>query len=218
MKKTILFLILLNAVSLVFAQAFEDKIEFSKKTQPCLVMNYDYPNEAVENAIISRMDKLGYKGKEEKGLFNKDKGFRVYKGIYIHEISSNRYDYILKVERKSRKESDQTVLYFFIQKDNDNIMSSLPAEDIGKAKSFLYNLLPDIEAANLEIQILAQEETVSKAEKKFRSLQSDKEDMEKRMKKLQDDIKQNEKDQDDQQAEIESLKKILEDLRSKRKN
>lgn len=218
MKKFILSLTILFTSSIIFAQAFEDKIEYAKKTQPCIVMNYSYPPEAVENAIISRMNKLGYKGKEEKGLFNKDKGFRVYKETYIQDISSSRYDYILKVERKSRKESDETVLYFLIQKDNENVMSALAAEDMGRAKSFLYNLLPEIEAANLELQILAQEETVTKAEKKFRSLQSNKEDMEKRVKKLQDDIKQNEKDQENQQAEIETQKKLLEELRGKRKN
>ena len=138
MKKFILSLTILFTSSIIFAQAFEDKIEYAKKTQPCIVMNYSYPPEAVENAIISRMNKLGYKGKEEKGLFNKDKGFRVYKETYIQEISSSRYDYILKVERKSRKESDETVLYFLIQKDNENVMSALAAEDMGRAKSFLY--------------------------------------------------------------------------------
>ena len=110
MKKFILYLIFICASFVSFAQAFEDKIEYAKKSQPCIVMNYSYPPEAVENAIISKMNKLGYKGKEEKGLFNKDKGFRVYKETYIQEISSSRYDYILKVERKSRKESDETVV------------------------------------------------------------------------------------------------------------
>jgi len=218
MKKILVPLVLIFYSSIVFAQAFEDKIEFTKKTQPCLVMNYSYPPQAVENAIINKMSKMGFKGKEEKGLFNKDKGFRIYKNTYIQEISSSRYDYIMKVERKSRKEDDETVLYFLIQKDNENIMSSLLAEDLGKAKAFLYNLMPDIEAANLELKITAQEELVSKAEKKFRTLQGDKEEMEKRLKKLQDDIKQNEKDQVDQQAEIEAQKKALEELRNKRKN
>jgi len=218
MKKFILYLIFICASFESFAQAFEDKIEYTKKTQPCIVMNYSYPPQAVENAIINKMSKLGYKGKEEKGLFNKDKGFRVYKGTYIQEISSSRYDYILKVERKSRKEDDETVLYFLIQKDDENLLTTMQAEELGKAKAFLYNLMPDIEAANLELQITAQEEVVSKAEKKFRTLQGEKEEMEKRLKKLQDDIKQNEKDQVDQQAEIEAQKKALEELRNKRKN
>ena len=218
MKKIILYLVLICSAVAVSAQAFEDKIEYAKKSQPCIVMNYSYPPEAVENAIISKMNNLGYKGKEEKGLFNKDKGFRVYKGTYIQEISSSRYDYILKVERKNRKEEDETVLYFLIQKDDENLLTTMQAEELGKAKAFLYNLMPDIEAANLELQITAQEETVTKAEKKLRTLQADKEDMEKRLKKLQDDIKQNEKDQEDQQAEIETQKKLLEELRSKRKN
>ncbi len=218
MKKFILYLIFICASFVSFTQAFEDKIEYAKKSQPCIVMNYSYPPEAVENAIISKMNKLGYKGKEEKGLFNKDKGFRVYNGTYIQEISSSRYDYIIKVERKSRKEEDETVLYFLIQKDDENLLTTMQAEELGKAKAFLYNLMPDIEAANLELQITAQEETVTKAEKKFRTLQGDKEDMEKRLKKLEADIKQNEKDQEDQQAEIETQKKALEELRNKRKN
>ena len=217
MKKFILYLFFVSSSSILYAQASEDKIEFAKKIQPCLAINYSYSPEAVENAIISKMNKMGYKGKEEKGLFNKDKGFRVYKETNIQEISSSRYDYILKIERKSRKESDETVLYFLIQKDNESIVTTMPADELGKAKSFLYNLLPDIEAANLELQINAQEETVSKAEKKLRNLQNDKEDMERRLKKLNDDIKQNGTDREGQQAEIENQKKALEELRAKRK-
>ena len=217
MRKFVLSLIFLPASLLLKAQAYEDKIEYNKEKQACIVIEYNYSPQAVENAIISKMNKLGYKGREEKGMFNKDKGFRVYKEAMIGDISPSRYDYIINVDRKSKKESDAAVLYLIIMKDNGNALSRLNSEELGKAKSFLYNLVPDIEEADLELQIAAQEDMVVKAEKKLKSLQSDKDDMEKRIKKLQDDIKNNEKDQEKQNAEIENQRKALEALKGKRK-
>ena len=58
---------------------------------------------------------------------------------------------------------------------------------------------------------------VVKAEKRLKSLQSDKDDMERKIKKLQDDIKTNEKDQEKQNAEIENQRKALDALKGKRK-
>ena len=217
MRKFILSLIFLSSTFLLKAQAFEDKIEYNKEKQACLVMEYDFPPQAVENAIIAKMNKLGYKGKDEKGMFNKDKGFKVYKDAMVADISPSRYDFIVNIDRKSRKESDAAVLYLIVMKDNSNALSRLNTEELGNAKVFLTNLLPDIEAANLELQITAQEDVVAKAEKRLKNLQSDKDDMEKKIRKLQDDIKANEKDQEKQNAEIENQKKALESLIGKRK-
>jgi peptidoglycan hydrolase CwlO-like protein len=135
----------------------------------------------------------------------------------IGDISAGRYNYIVNVDRKSRKESDEAVLYLIIMKDDANALSRLNTEELGNAKAFLYNLLPEIEAENLELQILAQEEVLSKAEKKLKALQSDKDDMEKRLKKLQEDIEQNKKDQEKQTSEIEDQRKALDALKGKRK-
>ncbi len=74
-----------------------------------------------------------------------------------------------------------------------------------------------MEAADLELQIIAQEDVIVKAEKKLKGLRSDKEDMEKKIQKLQDDIKKNEKDQTDTQQDVENQKVNLETLKGKRK-
>lgn len=218
MKKMIFTAVFVFTCSFLIGQAREGKIGYNKENQPCLVMEYNFPPEAVENGFINKMDKLGYKGKEEKGMFNKDRGFRVYKDARISEISNNKMDYIINVEQKSKKEEDETILYFLINRNGDNALSKLNSGELGKAKSFLYNLLPDIEAANLELKISGQEEILSKAEKKMKTLQDDKEDMEKKIQKLQDDLKENEKEQEKQKEEVENQKKTLENLRDKRKN
>ena len=218
MRKLMLSLFaLLVIASTGFTQAYEGSIEYNKKKQPAFVIEYNYSVEAVENAIIQKMERLGYKGKEEKGLFNKDKGFRVYKNAFITDISSSSMDYIIEVDQKSRKEKDASILYLIIMKADENAMGHFDAYDVGRAKSFLNNLEPDVEAADLELQITGQEDVVAKAEKKFKNLQSDKADMENKIKKLQDDIQKNLKDQDAAQKDIESQKQALENLKFKRK-
>ncbi|HKB43851.1 MAG TPA: hypothetical protein VKC90_05665 [Chitinophagaceae bacterium] len=214
------FIFTISAIALLmatgFAQAYEGSIEYGKQKQQAFIIEYSYSPEAVENAIIQKMERMGYKGKEQKGMFNKDKGFIIFKSAYITDISDKSMDYIIKVEQKSRKEKDASILYLVINKDNENAMKSFDAYDVNRAKGFLNNLLPDVEAANLELQIKDQEEIVAKAEKKLKNLQSDREDMEKKIKKLQDDIKDNLKDQENTQKDIENQVQALEALKIKR--
>ena len=197
--------------------AYEGSIEFSKKKQDAYVIDYPYPPEAVENALVKKMESLGYKVKEEKGMFNKDKGFRVYKAAYITSINNTAMDYVFKVERKSRREKDESQLFMVVMKSDENQFRIFDALTVNNAKRFLDGLLPDVEAADLEIKIKDQEDVVSKAEKKQKNLESDLNDMEKRLKKLQEDIEQNKKDQEKQKQEIINQRTALDTLRSKRK-
>jgi hypothetical protein len=209
---------LISVTFQVSAQAKVDKVDFNKSKQDCFSIEYSFPTTAVENAFLLKMERIGYKGKEEKGLFNKDKGFRVYKEITISEISNKNYDYVINIEKESKRNDDKSVFYLLIMKESENLFTQLSAGEMANAKKYLADLVPEIEVANLELMIIAQEEILTKAEKKFKDMQDEKSDMEKKIAKLQDDIKRNEKDQEDQQKEIESQKKTLEDLKQKRKN
>ena len=212
MKKiSLLFLSVLVLAFSAFSQAYENDIQYAKKKQQGLAIDYSFPPEAVENAFVKKVEKMGYKPKEEKGILNRDKGFLVYKNIFLSDINRDRMDYMIKVERKSRKNSDESVLYMIMMKDGQNAMAVMDAYDVGNAKSFLNNMLPDIEAANLELQIKAQEEVVAKAEKKMSDLKSDQQSLEK---KLQD----NGTAQEATQKDIENQKQALGTLMGKRKN
>ncbi len=193
------------------AQAYEGNIQYDKKKQAAIAIDYSYPPDAVENAIIKRMERIGYKGKEEKGFLNKDKGFLIFKNAYITDISSERMDYVIKVERKSRKESDESELHMIMMKGDDNALGKMSAFSVRNAKLFLNEMLPDIEAAYLEIQIKDQEETVAKAEKKLQGLKDDQASLEK---KLQD----NRTAQETTQKDIEAQRQALGTLIGNRKN
>ena len=211
MKKISLLLMSVVIISAVAAaQAYEGTIQYDKKKQAAIAIDYAYPPEAVENAIIQRLEKLGYRAREEKGILNRDKGFLVFKNAYITDISIDKIDYIIKVERKSRKESEEAILYLIMNKEGGNSMEKMDSYDIGRAKSYLNNMLPDIETANLELLIKAKEEMVNKAEKKLKNLQSDKLELENK-------LTANSKMQDETIKDIETEKQNLETLRGKRK-
>jgi len=211
MKRFLLFICITFQVSApAFSQAYESSITYNKKKQKTITIDYAYPQEAVQNAIVQKIEKLGNAGKEEKGLFNKDKGFIIFKDALVTDISDERMDYILKIERKSRRDKDETTLYLVLNKGGEDAITSMSAYDVGRAKMFLNNLLPEIEEANLELQIKAQDDAVVKSEKKFKDLQDEKADLEKKLKKNAEDI-------ENQQKQIENQRQTLEGLKGKRK-
>jgi hypothetical protein len=196
--------------SSAFAQAYDGIIEYDKKKQDGFLIDYFYTSEAVENAIVKRMEKLGYKPKDEKGLFNKDKGFKIFKGAFISEANAEKLDYIIRVESKSRKKQDESVISMILLRDGVNAKIGFDALAVDKAKSFLNNLKPDIEAADLEIKIKNAEESLAKTEKKLKGLKDDQAELEKK-------LANNKKDQENTQKDIENGRVSLEVLKSRRK-
>ena len=207
---SLLFLSVLVITVSVSAQAYESAIQYNKIKQQGIAIDYSYPPQAVENAIVKKLEKMGYKPKEEKGILNRDKGFLVYKNIYFTDISKNRMDYFIKVEKRNRRAEDASILHMIIMKGDQNALETMESNDVGKAKNFLNNMLPEIESANLELQIKAQEEVVTKAEKKLSGLQKDKLELEEK-------IATNIRTQEETEKDIEAQKQNLEMLRGKRK-
>lgn len=210
MKKMGLIVSGLLMTVLSFGQSYEASIQYDKKKQQAIAIDFVFQPQAVENAIVQKLAKMGYKAKEEKGILNRDKGFLVFKNIFITDIMSDRMDYLIKVERKSRKEADESIMYLVMLKDDKNAMGMMDAGDVGRAKSFLNNLLPEVEAADLELQIIAQQEVVAKAEKKLRDLKEEQTSLERK-------IADNKSGQESTQKDIESQKQALGVLEGKRR-
>ena len=194
-----------------FAQPYEGTVDYQKKGEKAIIIEFPYPPSVVEDAIVDKMDKLGYKKKESKG-------FLVYKNIVLTDVSNEAADYMIKVERKSRKDRDESVVYLLISRNDENIIARSDALINSNAKTFLNNLSPTVEAFNLEVQIKDQDDAVTKAEKKLKNLQDDEDNMLKKIKKLQDDLRDNARDQQDQQKEIEKQRQVLDALKLKRKS
>jgi len=209
MKSGILLSILLSLAIVVNAQSREGSIEYLKKDYKAMVVEFPYSPSVVEDAITSRMEKLGYKKKTSKG-------FLVYKNAVLSEISSEPADYMIKVERKSRKEKDESVVHFVMLRVDEDILGRNDALINSNARTFMDRLVPEVDAYNLDLEVRAQEKVVERAKKKLKGLEEDKEILEKKIKQLQDDLEKNAKSQVSQQQEIEKQEKVLEDLKSRR--
>ena len=218
MKRSLLNSLFLCLPILITAQAKQGTVEYRKKKQDCFYINYNFPPEAVENALMGKLAKMGYKGREEKGMFNKDKGFNIYKEATLTDISPGKYDYVVSIERKSKKESDESVLYLLILNNDVNAFPRLGSDEKEKAKDFLENLTPEVEEAHIDILIGVQAEVVTNAEKKMKQLQTDSVELQNKITKLQEEMSVNSKSQESQLTEIANQRKILEAIKSRKKS
>ena len=195
----------------VFAQARYVFIDFKDAKKPAVQNEFSYPENTVSKAIDDKMQKFGYKGKDSKG-------FTIYKGVALTELGTETYDVYFKVDRKSRKEKDMSAVTMLVSRGNENFITEADdLQTINNAKSFLNNLIPNVQAFDLEQQIAAQEDAVKKSEKKYKNLLDDADDLQKRKRKIEEQIVNNSSDQKNQQSEIEKQKQILEALKAKRK-
>ena len=193
------------------AQSRTTTVEYLKINRQAVVAEIPFPEKTTRDAIDSKMEQMGYKGKDSKG-------FTVYKGVRMPELGSDSYDLYFMADRKSKKEKESSTLTLMITKGFDSFVSdSSDSRVMNNAKNYLDTIRNMIAAYDLEQQIIAQEDAVKKADKKYNNLVDDGASLEKKRKNIEKDIEDNKKDQASQQAEIEKQKQILETLRGKRK-
>lgn len=201
----------LAAGTAAMAQAHTATVEYLKVNRQAVVNDMPFPEKTVRDAIDNKMEQLGYKGKEVKG-------FTVYKGVRLPALGNELYDLYFAADKKSRKDKDNSTLTLLLSKGFDSFAAdSTDAPLMENAKTYLDSIKLMIAAYDLEQQIIAQEDAVKKADKKYNNLVDDGASLEKKRKNIEKDIEDNKKDQAGQQAEIEKQKQILETLRSKRK-
>lgn len=211
MKKTLLLILTTVFFSqFLMAQVGEGEIEFSGLKRTVKKMEINQEPEIVEQAIKNRMAKAGYKPKETKGWL-------VFKDVDDKEISDERCDLHVKVDRKSRKEKAVSVVHFFVSKPNEHAMPAALAGSMLVAEGFHGQITNHSDAHKLEMDIIAQEELTKKAEKKHDDLVKDQASLEKKIKGLQDDLETNKQKQTEQVREVENQRKALEQLKTKRK-
>jgi hypothetical protein len=99
------------------AQSFETKSEYNKQQQPAVMSEFAYPPDLVEDVILEDLKQKGFgKGKSTKG-------YTLYQAINFTEISGEKIDLYVKIEKKSRKEKDISIVTFLVSKGYENFVS-----------------------------------------------------------------------------------------------
>lgn len=210
--KKLFFLVLALAMYITsFAQARLVTAEYQKTNQPGIECNIPFPEKTVAKSIDDYFQKLGYKGKDNKG-------YLTYKGVHLPQLGADIYDLYFKTDRKSKKDKDATRVIMLISSGYEKFIGdTINAHLIDSAKNYLNGLTERVAAYDLEQQITDQDEAVQKVTKKLNSLTSTGEELLKKKTKLENDIAENLKQQQNLKAESEKQLQILNNLKTKRK-
>nr|WP_294905376.1 hypothetical protein [uncultured Lacibacter sp.] len=212
MKKQIYTLLACLLITYFANAQSSGELEWQKKKIPATVLEVPYTASVTEDAIRQKFSQMGYSAKESKGVYT-------YKAVRIPEIMEETFDVLLKVERKSRKEKDESIVYFVVARGGENYVKATDdAVLISKIKQYCLGFIPLAEAQSLEVEIKGQEDKVKATEKKLKDYEDESSSLEKRKKKLEDDIEENKKNIEKQKVEVENQKKALDVLRAKRRN
>jgi septin family protein len=201
------------SITIAYAQeVMEAKTEFQKTTQPSVMVELPYSPDVVEDAIKDYFNRIGVKPDGARG-------FQVYRSTRLGLTDAWNSDLYFKVEKKSRKEKEESVVYFFAtpEKQQPNLRKPGDYYGVDGARVFMKNMLPSIDTYNLQVQISMQQEEVKKAEKKYQRIVEDGDDLDKKLKKVQENIQENKNDLARQKLEIENQRKLLEMLKAKKR-
>lgn len=212
MKKITLLTCLFACMQCCVAQSRNTKVEYQKENRLAIENDVPFSAKTVEKALEDTLTKLGYKSTSSKG-------FTVYKGVRLPELGSESYDLYFMVDKKSRKDKENSTVTLMISKGFESFVTeSADGKLIDRAKEYMDSLRNMVAIYELEEQIEGQEAEVKNNEKKSTNLVDEGKSLEKKKRKLEDDISDNIKAQEDQVKELEKQKQILEVMKSKRKH
>src|SRR5687767_9375624 len=130
MTKFLFAVLSICIASLSMAQSKEGTLEYMKTKQPAAVIEFPYAESVVEGAIKSHFEKQGAKISDSKGLM-------IIKNASLSG-ESEPLDLYFKIERKSRKEKDFTVVTLAAGHPGENIAMRQADDRFGLAQSQAY--------------------------------------------------------------------------------
>ena len=214
MKRILLSFCMLFMAAVIYGQAQEGSVEYKRIQQPAAVIELPYSPDVVTAAMNDYLSKKG----RSKGTDLK--GFKTFRNTQPSQAGSINADLYFKMERKSRKEKEVTVVSLLLTEPKEAVVAAnnIVYLNMDEAKTYLNDLVPAIEAYNLELLIKEQNDAVIKAESKYKSLANDGEDLEKKRVSIEKNIQNNRADQQTQMNEVENQKQKLAALVSQRKS
>ncbi len=202
----------------VFAQTpMQSTAEYNGQKYPCYITEYNLPPDDTKNVIVEKLRAEGYNA-------DKSKGYIVYRDVKLQDLnSSEAQDVFFKIERKSRKEKDKSIVTMITAKagliPEDKVKGATTVADIEPSPNAIVFINSFQSGINLQAYNLAvsdQEDVVAKAEKRLKSLQDDSVKLVKKINEYQTDLEVNKKDQQKQVDEIAKQKAILDVTKAKK--
>jgi len=218
MKSLFTLIVSLLLTGYAFAQEpIKSTAEYNGQKYPCYIIEYNLPPDETENVIKNKLKSEGYKA-------DNSKGYLVYRNVRLQNLdSAEAQDVFFKIDRKSRKEKDKSLVTMISAKagliPSDKVKGAKMVAEIdpsSNAVPFLNSFQSGINLQSYNLAVSDQESVVGKAEKKLKSLQDDSAKLVKKINGYQSDLEANKKDQQKQLDEIAKQKALLDQTRAKR--
>ena len=176
-------LILANFKLYSQTEPIEGSIEYQKGEKRAAIVEVPYPPELVENALKDHLAKGGVKEERLKGM-------QVFKNARLTPTDGEVADLYFKVEKKSSKDENNSVVYLIMGRPNENVALRTPddAYRIQDAKSFLSTLHPQTQSYELERNISINDENFKKSERKLNDLRADRKKLDKKINELEQEV------------------------------
>ena len=176
-------LILANFKSFSQTEPIEGSIEYQKGEKRAAIVEVPFPPELVENALKDHLAKGGVKEERLKGM-------QVFKNARLTPTDGEVADLYFKVEKKSSKDENNSVVYLIMGRPNENVALRTPddAFRIQDAKSFLSTLHPQTQSYELERNISINDDNFKKSERKLNDLREDRKKLDKKINELEQEV------------------------------
>lgn len=204
MKNIFIVFITLLLGQIVNAQAVTGTTEYAKVPQSAILYHFSHPESIVLDALQNKMSTYKVNAK-------KVKGFYVYRSVIVPEISSRPINLYFSVEKKSRKDHQNSILSMLIADDKDQFLEITKEPDFfSRGKEFVNSFKESVNTAQHNFEVLTQEKLVEKTAKKVKKIEKEQEDLKKKLKKLEEQLAQNEKDLAAEKATLAKEQALLE--------
>jgi hypothetical protein len=209
----------LLATTPALSQSTFTTLTINKNLQPALVLHLPNNTEVAEGTILQKLKETGYTPETKGQLFwkkYKKEGFYVFNGITLPALNNQKLDMYFKVERESKTQKEQSIIYLLVSKGYDNFIS--PESDsvsFAAATEFLNGFVATTASYRLNLDIGEQEKVVKSAEGKLSELQDDERTLVKKIEGLQSDLQNKKNDQVMQEKEVANQKMKLDELKAK---
>lgn len=215
-----IFSLLFSLLITVFAFAqspMKTTVEYNGQKYPCYITEYNLPPDETQNVIQQKLKSQGYNA-------DKSKGFLVYRNVRLKDLNSDEaQDVLFKIERKSRKEKDKSLVTMIAAKSGlipENKVKGATTvtnvEPSANSVSFIESFQSAMDLQQYNLEVVAQEDEVANAEKKLKNLQDAQVKLEKKIKDYRSDLEQNKKDQLKQTDEISTQKNLLDQKKTRK--
>lgn len=181
--------------------------KINKAEQKGIAADYAYPDSYVSQALSEKF-KLANFGKSKS-----KSGFSVYSAVTWAEVApSDKLD----VYVKTSESKGNTSVIILLSRGYDNFMNATnDPQQMENLKTFLTNILTDIETVALTKKIEAQLKVVKDAEDKAKSIQKDYESLKGQKEKIEKNMEQNLEAQKKAQSDIDAANAVLNELKAK---